>query len=51
MEAIAILINHQMVEIVKANAKRKGQVDPNDLKEQAGNRRLKKRVNLDGPDG
>jgi hypothetical protein len=51
MEAIAILINHEMVEIAKANAKCEGQVDPNDLKEQAGNGRLKKRVNLDGLDG
>ncbi len=51
MEVIAILINHEMVEIAKANAKREGQVDPNYLKEQAGDGRLKKRVNLDGPDG
>ncbi len=51
MEAIAILINNEMVEIAKANAKREGQVDPNDLKEQAGDGRLKRRVNLDGPDG
>ncbi len=51
MEAIAILINHEMVEIAKANAKREGQVDPNNLKEQVGNGCLKKRVNLDGPDG
>jgi hypothetical protein len=51
VEAIAILINHKMVEIAKANAKRKGQVDPNNLKEQAGDGRLKKRVNLDSPDG
>ncbi len=50
MEAIAVLINHEMAEIAKANAKREGQVDPNDQKEQAGNGRLKKRVNLDGPD-
>ncbi len=50
MEAIAILINHEMVEIAKANAKREGQVDLNDLKEQAGDRCLKKRVNLDGSD-
>ncbi len=50
MEAIAILINHKMAEIAKANAKRGGQVDLNDLKEQAGDGRLKKRVNLDGPD-
>jgi hypothetical protein len=33
MEAIAILINHEMAEIAKGNAKRKGRVDPNDLKE------------------
>jgi hypothetical protein len=51
VEAIAILINHEMVEIAKANAKREGQVDPNNLKEQVGNGCLKKRVNLDGPDG
>jgi hypothetical protein len=51
VEAIAILINHKMVEIAKDNAKHEGQVDPNDLKEQAGDGRLKKRVNLDGPDG
>ncbi len=51
MEAIAILINHKMVEIAKANTKCKGQVDSNDLKEQAGDGRLKKRVNLDSPDG
>jgi hypothetical protein len=50
MEAIAVLINHEMAEIAKANAKRKGQVDPHDQKEQAGNGRLRKRVNLDGPD-
>jgi hypothetical protein len=50
MEAIAVLINHKMVEIAKANAKREGQVDPNNLKEQAGDGRLKKRVNLDSPD-
>jgi hypothetical protein len=50
MEAIAVLINHEMAKIAKANAKREGQVDPNDQKEQAGNGRLKKRVNLDGPD-
>ncbi len=51
MEAIAILINNKMVEIAKANAKHEGQVDSNDLKEQAGDGRLKRRVNLDGPDG
>ncbi len=50
MEAIAVLINHKMAEIAKANTKREGQVDPNDLKEQAGDGRLKKRVNLDGPE-
>ncbi len=50
MEAIAVLINHEMAEIAKVNAKREGRVDPNDLKEQAGDGHLKKRVNLDGPD-
>jgi hypothetical protein len=50
MEAIAILINHEMAEIAKANAKREGQVDPNDQKERASNGCLKKRVSLDGPD-
>jgi hypothetical protein len=50
VEAIAVLINHKMAEIAKANAKREGQVDPNDLKEQASDGRLKKRVNLDGLD-
>jgi hypothetical protein len=50
VEAIAVLINHEMVEIAKANAKRKGRVDPSNLKEQAGDGRLKKRVNLDGLD-
>ena len=50
VEAIPICIDCKMVEIAKANAKREGQVDPNDPKEQAGNGRLKKRVNLDGPD-
>ena len=50
MEAIAILINHEMVEIAKANAKREGRVHPNNLKERAGIGRSKKRVNSDSPD-
>jgi hypothetical protein len=39
-----------MVEIAKGNAKREGRVDPNDLKERAGDGRPKKRVNSDCPD-
>ncbi len=50
MEAITVLIDHKMAEFVEANAKRKGRVDPNDLKEWAGNSCPMERVNLDGPD-
>ncbi len=50
MEAITVLIDHKMVEFAEANAKRKGRVDPNDLKERAGNSCLMERVNLEGPD-
>jgi hypothetical protein len=47
---ITVLINHEMAEIAEANAKREDQVDPNDLKERAGNGCPKERVNLDGLD-
>jgi hypothetical protein len=50
VEAVAVCIDREMAEIAKANAKRKGWVDPNDLTEQAGNGRPKDRVDLDGPD-
>ncbi len=50
MEAITVLINHKMAKVVEANAKHEDRVNPNDLKEQAGNGRPKERVNLDGPD-
>jgi hypothetical protein len=50
LEAITILINHDMAKIAEANAKHEDRVNPNDLKEQAGNGCSKERVNLDGPD-
>jgi hypothetical protein len=50
MEAITILIDHKIAEFAKANAKRKGRVDPNNLKERAGNGCPMERINLDGPD-
>ncbi len=50
MEAITVLINHEMAKIMEANAKREDRVNPNDLKERAGNGRPKERVNLDGLD-
>jgi hypothetical protein len=50
VEAIAICINRKMAEIAKANARREGRVDPNDLMEQAGDGRPNHRVDSDGPD-
>jgi hypothetical protein len=50
MEAIVVCIDREMAEIAKANAKRKGRVDPNDLTERAGNGCPKDRVDSDGPD-
>ncbi len=50
MEAITVLIDHKMAAFAEANAKREGRVDPNNLKEQAGNGSPMERVNLDGPD-
>ncbi len=46
MEAITVLINHEMAKIVEANAKREDWVNPNDLKERASNGCPKERVNL-----
>jgi hypothetical protein len=50
VEAIAVCIDRKMAEIAKANAKREGRVDPNDLTERAGDGRPKDRADLDGPD-
>jgi hypothetical protein len=50
VEAIAVRIDRKMAEIAKANAKREGRVDLNNLTEWAGNGRPKDRVALDGPD-
>ncbi len=50
VEAIAVCIDRKMAEIVKANAKCEGHVDPNDLTERAGDGRPKDRVHSDGPD-
>ncbi len=50
MEVITVLINHEMAKIVEANAKHEDRVNPNDLKERAGNGCPKEIVNLDGPD-
>jgi hypothetical protein len=50
VEAIAVCIDREMAEIAKANAKRKGRVDLNNLTEWAGDGRPKDRVNSDGPD-
>jgi hypothetical protein len=50
VEAIAVCIDRKMAEIAKANAKREGRVNPNDLTKRAGNRCPKNRVDLDGPD-
>jgi hypothetical protein len=50
VEAIAVLIDQEMAEIAKANAKHKGWVDPNNLKERAANGHPTERVNSDGPD-
>jgi hypothetical protein len=50
VEAIAICIGREMAEFAKANAKRKGRVNPNDLMERASDGRPKDRVDLDSPD-
>jgi hypothetical protein len=50
VEAFAVLIGRKMAEIVKANAKRKGPVDPNNPKERTGNGHPNERVDLDGLD-
>ncbi len=50
MEAFAVSVDCKREEIAKVNAKRKGRVNPNNLKERAGNGRPNKRVNLDGLD-
>jgi hypothetical protein len=44
VEATAIRIDREMTKIAKANAKRKGRVDPNDLTEWVGDGRPKNRV-------
>jgi hypothetical protein len=48
VEAIAVRIDCKIAEIAKANAKRTGRVDPNNLTEWAGNGRPKDRVDSDG---
>jgi hypothetical protein len=50
VEAIAVCIDRKMAEIPKANAKREGRVNLNDLTEWAGDGRPKDRVDSDGPD-
>ena len=48
VEAIAVCIDREMGEIAKANAKREGRVDPNNLTERAGDGHPKDRVDSDG---
>ncbi len=50
VEAIAVCIYRKMGEIAKANAKREGRVNLNNLTERADDGHPKDRVNLDGPD-
>jgi hypothetical protein len=50
MEVFAVHVDGKMAKIAKANAKRKGRVDPNNPKDWASNGCPIKRVNSDGLD-